>query len=1170
MSRFLRRWRAVLVVALAAVTFLTPHAVAQAAPDPATGKIDTALAAKLAKGSVSFLVHLKGEADLRAATAGATTKADKATRVFTAKTAHAETTQRTLRTLLTTRKAEFTPFWIVNTVKVTGDADLAADIAALPEVRRVELDRTIPAPKAAPGERMPKVNAVEWNIDRVGAPRVWSEYGTRGEGIVVANIDSGVQVDHPALAAQYRGRKADGTVDDNYNWFDVRRHCRTSSPCDLNGHGTHTMGIMVGDSIGVAPGAKWIAANACSWGCDWSALLEAGQWMVAPTDLNGRNPRPDLAPHIVNNSWSSLEFHTFYTQVVATWVSAGIFPVFSQGNAGPKCNTGGSPSADPNVYSVGAFDAGNRIAESSSRGVGDRGEIKPDGAAPGVNVRSSVPGSEYHVLSGTSMAAPHAAGIVALLWSAAPGLSRDIPGTRDMLARNAIDVDDTSCGGTAARNNVWGEGRLDANRLLSDAPTGPTGGLAGTVTSGGTPVAQAEITVTGPLNRTLVTGANGAFALPYLKTGTYQVAVRALGYGEATASITVAADQTHRHEVSLQALATHPVTGTATAEGGGPEAGAVVSVTGTSASTVTDAAGRYRLAMPVGDFELRVTPRRQSCAGPVSVPVAVRAATVQDITVPRRLDAFGYSCVSGREPYVAGTSKVTFASEFLGAPVELPFPIVHYGETYYGKAWVHGGGWLSFVGHGGGDENRPLPYPGEPNGSIMPFWDALKVDDSAGVYTATVGTAPKRFFVVEWRNVAFAADRSKRVSFSALIGEDSSISFRYRGVTHDMATAGGATIGIENGKGDGAFQYSFDTGSLTDGQSLTFSTDRHGFLSGTVTDANDGSPLAGATVKVGEVTTRTIDDGTYIAQVPVGDQQVTMSKENYGSLTQPATVSARAHAYLDAALITGKISASAPELDLVMPADATRTGTLVLTNTGTSRAAYSLQVPQSQEWLSVSPAAGELAPGASATVTVTARSTGLPAGAVRTERVLLRSASGRVPEMSIPVTMVIPRVRIALDAGSPRETVDSLGERWSADRAHTAGGSGYLAPRNRTRTTSRAIKDTADQELFRTARESMSEYRFDNLPVGFYTVELGFAETGWARPEQRVVDVYAEGEIAVPALDLAQEVGIRTATVRSYTVKVLDGQLNMRFTARKGRPILSSIRVSERPDKLTP
>ena len=131
--------------------------------------------------------------------------------------------------------------------------------------------------------------------------------------MTVASIDTGVDYSHPALAGKYRGRHADGSVDNDYNWFDPSHVCSTAAPCDNVGHGTHTMGTMVGgqipdgaDQIGVAPGATWIAAKGCaSSSCSRAALLAAGQWIVAPTDLSGRNPRPDLAPDVVNNSWGS-------------------------------------------------------------------------------------------------------------------------------------------------------------------------------------------------------------------------------------------------------------------------------------------------------------------------------------------------------------------------------------------------------------------------------------------------------------------------------------------------------------------------------------------------------------------------------------------------------------------------------------------------------------------------------------------------------------------------------------------------------------------------------------------------------------------------------------------------------------------------------------------------
>ena len=156
---------------------------------------------------------------------------------------------------------------------------------------------------------------MEWGVDRINAPQVWSTYNDRGENIVVGNVDTGVLYTHGALVAKYRGNHGGGNFDHNYNWWDPSQCARRGTPCDNNGHGTHTMGTMVGDDgdpgtnqIGVAPHAKWIAAKGCETNsCSTSALLSSGQFMLAPTDLNGQNPQPNLRPDIVNNSWGNVE-----------------------------------------------------------------------------------------------------------------------------------------------------------------------------------------------------------------------------------------------------------------------------------------------------------------------------------------------------------------------------------------------------------------------------------------------------------------------------------------------------------------------------------------------------------------------------------------------------------------------------------------------------------------------------------------------------------------------------------------------------------------------------------------------------------------------------------------------------------------------------------------------
>jgi Subtilase family len=380
---------------------------ARAPLDKVEGKVLDQVAAK---GAATFFVVLGERADLGQAAKLASHTA-RTTFVYQRLREHAERSQARLRRLLEASRVDYKPFWIANTVRVTAPKDVLAKIAALPEVERVVPDGQVEIPKPSPGEEQARVQAVEWNIDRIRAPQVWSTFGDRGEGIVVASVDSGVQFGHPALVAQYRGNRG-GNFDHSYNWFDPSQVCGSPSlaPCDNTAHGTHTMGTMVGDDgdpgtnqIGVAPHARWIAAKGCeTYYCSFSALLASGEWIIAPTDLSGQNPRPDLAPHIVNNSWGGGSGDPFYQDIVDAWNAAGIFPVFSIGNAGPGCGTAGSPGDFVNSYGVGAFDITDSIAGFSSRGPSAfAGETKPNIAAPGVSVRSSVLGGSYDLNSGT-------------------------------------------------------------------------------------------------------------------------------------------------------------------------------------------------------------------------------------------------------------------------------------------------------------------------------------------------------------------------------------------------------------------------------------------------------------------------------------------------------------------------------------------------------------------------------------------------------------------------------------------------------------------------------------------------------------------------------------------------------------------------------------------------
>ena len=482
-NRRLSTWaRLLAILALVVLVLPLPVAASQPAAQDAPGApIEPAVTTQMAaEGQASYWVVLKPQANL----SGASRIADWNERgqwVYDRLTSFADHTQAGLDALLAKSGAQYTRYWIVNAIYVTSDDAVLNAVRGRPEVQEILAPVTFSIPKPEPGVEQATIDSIEWNLTAIKAPNVWSTYGDTGQGIIVANIDTGVQYDHPALAGKYRGNLGGGSFDHNYNWYDPSKICSSSGslPCDNHGHGTHTMGTMVGDDgagnqIGVAPGARFIMAKGCESGsCSGTALTASAQWILAPTDLNGANPRSDLRPHVVNNSWGAGSGDFWYQGMVQAWVASGIFPAFSIGNSGSGCGTANSPGDYPESYASGAFDINGAIASFSSRGPTFSGGLtKPNIAAPGVSVRSSLTTNSYGSWSGTSMASPHTAATVALMWSAAPALVGDIAGTRAILDQTAVDTSDLNCGGAAANNNVWGEGKLDALAAVARSMTG--------------------------------------------------------------------------------------------------------------------------------------------------------------------------------------------------------------------------------------------------------------------------------------------------------------------------------------------------------------------------------------------------------------------------------------------------------------------------------------------------------------------------------------------------------------------------------------------------------------------------------------------------------------------------------------------------------------------------
>ena len=495
----------------------------------------------------------------------------------------------------------YKPLWIVNAVSVEAQSETIWDLAARPDVGLIRQDSIHALDDDLSSLQVLSSTltsgSVQWNVARVGADRVWNELGITGRGIVVANLDSGVDWQHPALLSQYRGYSDKGWPTHTGNWF-----CSTDEgyvyPGDGLGHGTQTMGIMVGQNgVGVAPGAQWIAAKVFdNQGIGYDSWIHEGfQWVLAP------GGDPALAPDVVNCSWgSTIGAREEFLPDVQALRSAGIVPIFSAGNSGPAEETIHSPGSYAESIAVGATDQDDLIARFSGRGPSPWDEVKPELCAPGVGIWSTRPGGSLGEGSGTSMAAPHVAGLVALILEAKPALSIDDVESAFTASARAM--------GEGQPNNTYGWGVVDGFAAVAHAAS--LGHLAGRVTDilSDAPISGANVEVQtrqGVVATT--TDLQGRYALP-LSSGRYDVSYGAFGYGGTVVHhvpITVATTTTLN--VALRAGPTGVVQGTVRDAATGDPLYADVHVPGAPARTTSDPqSGAYTLPLPIGPHTLRV------------------------------------------------------------------------------------------------------------------------------------------------------------------------------------------------------------------------------------------------------------------------------------------------------------------------------------------------------------------------------------------------------------------------------------------------------------------------------------------------------------------------------------------------------------------------------------
>jgi len=420
-----------------------------------------------------IFVIFKQQADL-SNVAKISDRGERLTAAYKEMTSLANDSQAGIRSTFDTFGVKYTPYYLVNSMEVQGGTLVRLYLLTHPEV-----DRVIPSPRLRPippaepttGSADSPNGAPQWNIKMIGADKVWKEFGAQGEGIVVGQSDSGVDSNHPAIHDQYRGL----TTGDDYNWFDPWDG--TTSPNDEMAHGTHTLGTILGlNGIGIAPKAQWIGCVNLNRNLGNPALyLDCMQFMLAPFPQGGdplTDGDPTRAAYVLNNSWGCPELEGCDPNALLAAAdnlrAAGIFVVVSTGNDGPDCSTVRDPlSLYDSVFSVGAVDERGDMADFSSRGpvtADGSGRIKPDIAAPGVDVLSSTPQGTYEYYSGTSMAGPHVVGAVALLWSAVPSLIGDIDRTEQILIQSASPYkgdQSNGCFEGGTPNDAYGYGILN-------------------------------------------------------------------------------------------------------------------------------------------------------------------------------------------------------------------------------------------------------------------------------------------------------------------------------------------------------------------------------------------------------------------------------------------------------------------------------------------------------------------------------------------------------------------------------------------------------------------------------------------------------------------------------------------------------------------------------------
>ncbi len=542
----------------------------------------------------------------------------------------------------------YTSHWLINAVVVTTTVDEIPKLAAREDVDVIEADLVVELIEPVKPPRSKDLGAkgigITPGVVSVGAQRIWNELGIDGTGALVGVLDTGVDGTHPALSERWRGNFAPVSE----CWLDAAG-LGDATPVDQHYHGTHVMGTITGfapdDTIGVAPGAQWIATNVINMSSGTAfdnAVIASLEFMADP---DGDPATFDDVPDVVQNSWGVNEDFTGYFDCDSRWwiaidncEAAGVVLIWSAGNEGTDgTSTIRSPAdrADTifNTFSVGSTNNTEpfTVSDFSSRGPSGCGgayAMKPEIVAPGADIYSAQPGGLYQYLDGTSMAGPHIAGIVALMRAANPDVS--VEDIKQILMDKAKDL------GAAGDDNDYGHGFVDGYEAVLFVMLG-FGTIDGTVTDLATTLplegVAVTFTATGETERNATTDANGFYSLR-MPPADWTVEYSVFGYVDGSQLVTNVADVVTTADMALDPAPSALLSGYVYDDQAAPIDGASVTVLNTPLAPATSGVdGYYELTIPIGTvYDVLASAYGM---GKQQVALDFQTATTQDFTLPQ-------------------------------------------------------------------------------------------------------------------------------------------------------------------------------------------------------------------------------------------------------------------------------------------------------------------------------------------------------------------------------------------------------------------------------------------------------------------------------------------------------------------------------------------------------